>query len=652
MAPNIDEKITAHRGDIYGLRAIAVLSVILFHLNPTGITGGYIGVDVFFVISGYLITNQIRTDLSERRFFLVDFYAKRIRRLYPALFVLITATTLASFFILFPSELINIAQASAAAMFYVSNFYFHSEVDYFSHGDVRPLLHTWTLAVEEQFYIFFPALLVLLRKLPAHVIALIIAAMALLSLASAEILLNTDSSAAFFWSISRFWEFAAGALATFLARSANSATASSLQAAFGLATVLLSVFLLTDTSAVPGVITLAPVLGAVLIVRAGETRNRISDLLDLAPLRYLGRISYSLYLVHWPLIAFTRILYNDSLPFALEAALLMGSIGLAAFMYHMVELPARRISLPGRRGLILGLGFGATTIVAAASAATIVSNGFPERYPAKARRIMTYLDYDPQASFRSGICLLNVEAQREDAVFDEARCVGRSRPDRPQILLIGDSYAAQYYEPLRRAFPTLEIAQVTATGCRPVLEAAGAERCRHLMNHAFSKIITPGRFSAIVMSARWSDADIGKLPATLAFLGQRTSRLYVLGPMVEYSRPLPRLIALSELRGDQEATVKASRLLERAERLDARLAAIAHQAGEPVRYVSVVKELCGEDSCITVTASGAPTQFDHGHLTREGAALILGKLKMQGRLSALGQFQDPADRSGIHLPSK
>src|SRR5690606_3508905 len=206
----------AYRGDIDGLRALAVLGVVLFHLSPTSLSGGYVGVDVFFVISGYLITAQIRDALAEGRFSFVDFYASRIRRLYPALLATMLLTLAFAYFTLFPVEMKRVAQAMLAAALYVPNIYFFAEADYFAEGAVRPLLHTWSLGVEEQFYLVFPALLVLLARFPSRVAGSAVAALALLSLAYAEHLVGYDASAAFYLSPTRFWEFSTGALLTFL----------------------------------------------------------------------------------------------------------------------------------------------------------------------------------------------------------------------------------------------------------------------------------------------------------------------------------------------------------------------------------------------------------------------------------------------------
>jgi len=621
-----------YRADIDGLRAIAVLGVVLFHLAPKALTGGYVGVDVFFVISGYLITGQIRRSLEEGNFSFLNFYAKRIRRLYPALFVTMLVTLGLSFFLLFPIELQKVNASALATALYVSNFYFYGTVDYFSHDDIRPLLHTWSLSVEEQFYLFLPAFLFLIGRYARPVLLPALLSLLLASLVYAQYLVDIDSDAAFFWSFPRFWQFAAGSLLTFLRPMKSDPRKAAGLAALGLGALALSMVLLSETSPVPGFIALVPVLGAALLIRAGEQRNSVSTLLEGSAPRFVGRISYSLYLVHWPVIVFAKVVYQPAFPFTVKMLLLGLSVALACLLYRFVECPARAISLPSRQRLVLGSGMAATAVISLTFVMTTSTNGFAMRYPADARRMASYIGLNPQSSYRSGSCLMNAEAAREDDAFDEARCLGASKPGVPQVLLIGDSFAAQYYDALRSTFRGVEIAQVTATGCRPLLHPEGTDRCVSLMQRAFSEIIPKRAFAAIVISGRWTPADVPKLTKTLRYLQAHSGKIYVLGPIVEYTQPLPRLVAISELKDDDGKTVSEARKLARAQRLDARMKVALADLEPKVRYISVLNELCDSDSCSTITRSGVPMQFDYGHLTDQGAKLLVRRLASKGEL--------------------
>jgi peptidoglycan/LPS O-acetylase OafA/YrhL len=643
----------AYRGDIDGLRAVAVLGVVVFHLSPTSLSGGYIGVDMFFVISGYLITAQIRNALAENRFSFVDFYAKRIRRLYPALLATMLLTLVIAYFTLFPGEMKRVSQAMLATAFYVPNIYFFNEADYFSDEAVRPLLHTWSLGVEEQFYLVFPALLVLLARLPLRVAGAGLVALTVLSLAYAEYLVGRDASAAFYLSPTRFWEFSTGALLTFLPRGRARPPLATGQAIAGAAAVGGSMLLFSEVTSVPGVVTLLPVLGTALLIRAGEAKNWVSTALSRNPLRYIGTISYALYLVHWPLIVFTKALYQSSLPRISEIALLTLSIGLAHALTRYVERPVRRIQLPSRRGFIYAGAAVSTASVAMVSLATMSTEGFASRYPTDALRMAAYLDYDARETFRSGTCLINAEADREDDAFDEELCLGGQGDERARLLLIGDSFAAQFYESLQRAFPRLGIAQVTATGCRPLLRSSGSDRCVSLMRKAYSQIIPRHDFTTIILAARWKTEDIPELVRTVEDLRKHTGKVYVFGPLIEYEQPLPRLLALEEMDQTPRDIVVEARDLRRARQLDDRMETAVAAVGANVRYISLLDQLCDTQDCRTLTPSGAPTQFDYGHLTVEGASLILAGLQEKGRLRTIRalarQTQPVPGREGVSV---
>jgi peptidoglycan/LPS O-acetylase OafA/YrhL len=622
-----------HRGDIDGLRAIAVLAILLFHLNPTKLTGGFIGVDIFFVISGFLITSNIYRDLQGEGFSFLDFYTRRIRRLYPALVVTVLVTLAAAFFLLFPSELEKTARGAIATVFYVSNIFFYEKINYFTVGEIRPLLHTWSLAVEEQYYLTFPLLLVLLHRFARRAILPALFLIAACSLGLAEYLTRVDASAAFYWSPPRFWEFMAGSLVVFLPHRPLRRPIAEGAALFGLAAILVAILAFTPTSPVPGLLALLPVCGAALVIYVGQQRGlAAAALLSLPPMRFVGRISYSLYLVHWPLIVLTEATYQAGLVLPTQIWLLCASILLAWLSYRYIELPVRRLPLPAYRPKMLAFCAASTLAILITGAALHWTSGFRGRFPERSRHLIAYLDYKTAHQFRSGICLINAGAERLDERFNEARCLRRTNLDRPHVLLIGDSHAAQYYQALRHAFPRVDIAQITATGCRPVLKATGDDRCVDLMHAAFTRIIPEQRFSAIVLAGRWRRRDVPGLVKTARFLETETGTVYVFGPIVEYSRPLPRLLALSVIRDDHMKVVREASRLSDKRALDGLMAKALDAAGGRIHYVSVLRELCGTRRCRTTTASDVPTQFDYGHLTYEGATYILSKLKSDGSL--------------------
>jgi peptidoglycan/LPS O-acetylase OafA/YrhL len=380
----------AYRSDIDGLRAIAVTLVILFHLGLTWVPGGYIGVDVFFVISGYLITGIILSQVGADLFSFVRFYQRRIKRIFPALFVTVAATMVTGFFLLLPGDYAGTAKSAIYAVFASSNFYFLFNTGYFDPAaELLPLLHTWSLGVEEQFYLVWPALMVGLalifrRDQRAIVIALLF--VALLSYVGGASLAMSDPKAAFYLPFTRAWEFVAGALlsqavigklqiAPILAKASGSV---------GLALVVGSALIITNQTPFPSWSTALPVVGAALIVAPFNTHCVARKLLSSSPVVFVGRISYSLYLWHWPIITLYRH-YNLGRPINIaEAFCLTALIAVASFLsWRYVEEPFRRARWPAWP--TIGTGFATASALAAMSLVVVSYSGFPQRIPPSAR---------------------------------------------------------------------------------------------------------------------------------------------------------------------------------------------------------------------------------------------------------------------------
>jgi peptidoglycan/LPS O-acetylase OafA/YrhL len=336
---------TVYRPDIDGLRAVAVLSVLYFHYGEPlpqqwRLPGGFTGVDVFFVISGFLITSRLWDDIEAGTFSILGFYDRRIRRILPALIVMLAVTLLAGKFLLMPGDYNALATSTAAAAFGVSNFFFLAKTGYFDQSaDLMPLLHTWSLAVEEQFYVVWPVLLFVIGRERARLqIAGILGAIVLLGFAASLLWFDAKPKAAFFMAAPRAWELAIGALLVFLPslsrRSGEAATV------FGVALIGAG-FVLVKASSFPGPAALYPCLGAALVIwpRSEPTRGGAA----LGLLRPIGLISYSLYLWHWPIWVMFRIFINNGQPRIQEAlAVAAVSIVIAALSYRIVEQPFRK----------------------------------------------------------------------------------------------------------------------------------------------------------------------------------------------------------------------------------------------------------------------------------------------------------------------
>ena len=330
-----------YRRDIDGLRAFAVLPVILFHAGFAPFSGGYIGVDIFFVISGYLITTIILRELEEGRFSLLRFYERRIRRILPALFVMMAICTPIAWVLLSPYMFRDFTQSLAAVSVYLSNVLFWRESGYFDTAtELKPLLHTWSLAVEEQYYVIVPMLLMALWALGRWVLFGVIVALALASLALAHWMADIYPSANFYLLPSRAWELLAGSICAFLLTRGLRVSNDPL-ALLGLAMVVVPVFVFDADTPFPSLYTLIPVGGTALVILFTGPGSRMAKLLGWAPFVWIGLISYSAYLWHQPIFAFTRIHLIFEPSHELMAALSILSLAMGWVSWRFVERPFR-----------------------------------------------------------------------------------------------------------------------------------------------------------------------------------------------------------------------------------------------------------------------------------------------------------------------
>jgi peptidoglycan/LPS O-acetylase OafA/YrhL len=351
------------RPDLEGLRGVAILLVLLFHADLLGVTGGFIGVDVFFVLSGFLITGLLLRERERSgRISLRDFYARRARRILPAAAVVLVATLAAAWFVLAPLDLVSLAGDAVAVALSVGNIHFAiNATDYFAaEAPPSPLLHYWSLGVEEQFYLIWPALLIAAMRFgrPRTSAAVALAIVTVVSCLAAVVLTGPAQAWAFFSLGTRAWQLALGgllaALAVPLARLPRKALAP--VGWFGLAGIVAAAFLYDSSMAYPGVAALLPALGAAAVVAAGEGRLSVGRLLATRPLRFLGRISYSLYLVHWPLFVLpaAALAIGETLSLEVRLGLTVVAIVLGWASYRWVEEPIHRgrwLAMPSGRTL-------------------------------------------------------------------------------------------------------------------------------------------------------------------------------------------------------------------------------------------------------------------------------------------------------------
>ncbi len=374
---------STYRPEIDGLRAIAVLGVVLFHAE-LGVRGGYVGVDVFFVISGFLITGIIARSLHEGTFQLSDFFTRRIKRILPASVMMITIVAIAGAILLVPSDFERLMRAALWNSALLANFHFSQQTGYFAeHSELQPLLHCWSLAVEEQFYLIFPAFMLLLHKFSRRHMFAMVCLVGLLSLSFCIWQTQHNQTYAFYLLPSRAWELAAGAALALAPIKSISRTWSSVLSVGGALAIAYALFFFDTGTSFPGAWALLPVGGSVAVI-AGTAHhaNGIRRLLASKPLVAVGAISYSIYLWHWPLLAFANLLMTD-VSFMMRVMLAIASIALAIPSYYLVEQPFRRgvlISTPRRAWQFA---FATAGVIVTASALTDLGDGFASRIPAE-----------------------------------------------------------------------------------------------------------------------------------------------------------------------------------------------------------------------------------------------------------------------------
>jgi peptidoglycan/LPS O-acetylase OafA/YrhL len=618
------------RTHIDGLRAISVMAVLLYHTDSGLLSGGFVGVDVFFVISGFLISRVIYADIeSSGLFHFGYFYERRARRIIPVLVVVTLAVLTVGWLFYLPDAFSQLAQSAIYSVGFAANIFFYLHSDYFSPAaSTQPLLHYWSLGVEEQFYIVFPLLVWGLMKWAPRYTTAVVAALALISLAASEYSLGNYTSAAFYLAPLRAWELLAGSLVAIRSFPfPNRPLIREILAAIGLLLIGYAVFQYDDGLRFPGIHAAVPVVGAATILLACEPgETRVGRLLSLRPLRWVGLWSYSIYMVHWPLIVFGRMIYPDTTSKIFTPAVFILSIGLGLLSYEIVERPFRGGKpLLGRKGVLFGAA-AALAVIALACQVTIVEGGFAYRLSPDAKRLLAFNNYDPRAVFRMGQCFMQPEQGWNE--IDKRFCLPTQHP---LVLLWGDSHLADLNDAIREVVKPkyASVAMVTASNCPPMLGIdVGAPRpnCKPI-NDALAQWVKNNKPEQIVLSALWPLDRWDHLDQTVALAKSVGAHVTIIGQAPFYSENVPSLLARRRQSGDQ-GSLSRTDLTEMAKQGDD---LIEHRYdGDPaVTYISLWQGFCGGLHCPMLTPDGTPVEFDQNHFTSQGAAFAISKIAPQ-----------------------
>jgi peptidoglycan/LPS O-acetylase OafA/YrhL len=601
-----------YRPDIDGLRAFSVLAVVAFHLNRL-VPGGYVGVDVFFVISGFLIGGIVFKEVDAGTFSFAHFYLRRIRRIAPALIVMLLAAFPASVFLTGPLEIVAFAKSSLAALFSVANIYFYATSGYFGPNALDiPLLHLWSLGIEEQFYIVFPLLVVVLSKcLPRRLVPCLVIG-GLLSLLSSQFALRLHPEASFYLPQNRAFELTVGVLLARVNLKSDPRTAKMLAAA-GVGLLAIAICFFRDTTSFPGIAALAPCAGAALVIWSGQTGTPVSRMLGMRIPVYLGKISYPLYLAHWPIIVFGRIALPDLSPLQFALVVVAGSIIAAALTYHLIEWPIRHGEFGnGKAGALAAT----ACLVAAGASASLSTSGFEGRLDPQSSQITHTEAPDLNDLYLKGVCFLDPE--QSTASYPLEKCF----PSRhPVALLWGDSHAAHLYNGLKSEFEKAgySLGMMASSACPPIVgyHVEGRPFCPEI-NDTVVSLIAARKPEIVILSALWKPFVMGQLAPTLELISKTGASIIVIGntPIFQESVPLylARPVRTAIKVSDRSAAELALQEL------------LVQNKIANVRYISLKGVACPGGRCPVTDKSGLSYYLDEGHLSKAGSRWIASEI--------------------------
>jgi peptidoglycan/LPS O-acetylase OafA/YrhL len=620
-----------HRDDIDGLRAVAVIPVLLFHFKTGLFSGGFTGVDIFFVISGFVIATSISADMKRRDFSIANFYFKRIRRIFPAFVAVVTLSTVVAIVILLPPDLVDYNRSLIATGWFVSNIYFWKASGYFAtSAQLKPLLHTWSLSVEEQYYLIAPLAFVLIGRFGNGRWLVYLTPFITLSFFASVAAVFVAPTANFFLFPTRMWELLLGASIAFSNRPApTSLVIRNLAASVGLLMILFGLIMINEDDPFPGWNALYPCIGTAFVIQSGiglpvPEMPAANRLLATRPFVAIGLISYSLYLVHWPVVAYTRYLTLREPSTLVSVLMLAGSLGLAWLSWRYIERPFRRIGRTRRRWVLLG-GAAAMLAIFGIGSVGILKDGFPLRYPDFVDRNITGVE-----DWGGDLCF---HQNPSDAGDWSAEACTRIHGTNGRILLWGDSFAAQYMPGILRDAKRInaDVLQYTFAGCPPILAYFSVARLGcSLFNSKVMDIIAAQRIDTVVIAGRWTDVPLrtlSKLQETIVAIEARGLRVFVFGQSPQFIADIQHIDYISGLHGKPgKAFWPVS--------FDRKLNAQLESNVLPATFIDPLRHLCDAQEC--AYRDGETFYYaDYGHFSTAGSVIAVQRYFPAG-LSPLG----------------
>jgi peptidoglycan/LPS O-acetylase OafA/YrhL len=635
-----------YRPDIDGLRAIAVLAVVAFHAFPNVVKGGFVGVDFFFVISGFLITGILQKDLQSETLgfwrYITQFYQRRIARIFPALLTVMAACLALGWCLLLPADFKILGKHLLAGAGFASNLVYWREAGYFdAAAETKTLLHLWSLAVEEQFYLIWPLLLWAAWKLRVKAVWMI-GGLLIASFAWNVSQIHSQPVATFYSPFTRFWELVAGA---FLAVStlnkpavAASKFSQNAKSVIGLLFIAAAIYLLTKDKRFPGWWAVLPVLGSYLIISAGSIKgseawfNQV--VLSNRVMVSIGLVSYPLYLWHWPVLAFLRGVQMDAPSIGMLWAALAASFALAYLTYWLIEKPLR-FGVFWQNKTRLKTAFLLLSMLAAGTAGYVVyaKNGVSSRFPPHLRSLLDY-EYDYGES--NGQCMVGIGGNQSQLA---PYCYTKNPAFKKSVALWGDSYTWHLAAALNKQGKpnNISFSLIASAGCAPILNA-DADYCQK--GNAFVlETLQKQPFETIVLAGNWTHEFQTELDATLQRLQiMQTAKqlaakdIYLVGPPPGWRHGLykaaihaalkdPQHRIPTRLKTDTDTGMQTGLIADVA--LDTQMRAIAQRHG--IHYISLLDKLCNADGCLVKLGDtpDALVGYDQGHLSLKGAEYVV-----------------------------
>ena len=626
-----------YRPEIDGLRAVAVLSVILFHFD-LGLSGGFIGVDVFFVISGYLITTLIQNDLDNARPLFLEFWSRRIIRILPALMAMVIVVLFAGWFLLLPSDYVELGKSAVAQSAMVANLYFWATTGYFASPVLTmPLMHTWSLALEEQFYVLLPVALFCIRGVSAAHRQIVLVAAALVSFMIALHWIEYHPNAAFFLLPTRAWELLLGSVVSTIPRSlAPSRPLAEALCGIGLFMILCAGFLYTRETPFPGSAALVPCLGTAMVIYASSRRvTFVGQVLASPPFLLVGLISYSLYLWHWPIYVFAMYWRSEPLTVAMRLVLGCASVAVAYLSWRFLETPLRRRALWTSRKAIFGFAFAVLGLTALLGGTLVVWQGFPRRVPTKA---VVFASAKADAPYFQNV---DLDAARRHEFYR----VGEKASGPVDVLIWGDSHAMAVEPILAEIGNTcgLRIVGAHYASTAPLLEFTSTSPFSlrdqsDEYNASILEYVRTERIPVVILSAKWkgylgdyvTTTKEGKekvnrefresVLATIRALKQVGARVWILEMVPTYNYDVPRKLAADAYFGGDLSLVGKSLAQHRME-MAFESSVFREAKGLGAGLLDPTPYLCPASFCQT-NRNGRSLYMDTNHLSLTGSKLL------------------------------